>query len=71
MQASNFVLGKMGALRSLGKLTKGHQGQIVVKNALKVKNGLRVSRPNPKRASSGLGEIQPLRGYGHGSYDSV
>ena len=38
-----------GALKPLGKVTKGHQGQLVVKNALQVDNGLRASRPNPKK----------------------
>ena len=47
----------------LGKVTKGHQGQLMVKNTLKVDIGLRVSQPNLKRAGNGLrghGEIQAL-----------
>ena len=54
---------KLGTLRPLGKVTKQHQGQLVVKNILKVDNGLRASRPNPKRAGNGLNglsEIQAL-----------
>ena len=42
------------ALRPLGKVTKRHQGHLVVKNVLKVDNGLKVSRPNPKRAGNGI-----------------
>ena len=51
---------KLGALRPLGKVIKRHQGQLVVKNILKVDNSLRASRPNPKRAGNGLSEIQAL-----------
>ena len=51
-----FFLGG-GRARSLGKVTKRHEGQLVAKNALKVDSGLRVSRPNSKRAGNGLGVI--------------
>ena len=44
----------MKALRPLGKVTKRDQGQLVVKDALKVDNLLRASRPNPK------GQAMPL-----------
>ena len=37
-----------------------YQGQLVVKNAMKVDTGLRASRPNPKRAGNDLGEIWAL-----------
>ena len=46
-QASNLVFWKLRALRPLGKVTKKHQGQVVVNNTLKVDNGLRASRSNP------------------------
>ena len=50
-----------GGTRPLGKVTKNHEVQLVViKNALKVDNGLRVSRPNPKGAGDGLGLILAL-----------
>ena len=52
-----------GALKPLGKVTKGHQGQLVVKNALKVDNGLRASRPNPKK-----GRLWPWCNSSTGSY---
>ena len=50
----------IGGLRSLGKVTKREQGQIVVKNALKAGKGLRASRPNPKSVGNGLGETATL-----------
>ena len=56
--ALNFVF--WGALRLLSKVIKRHQGQVVVKRSLKVNNGPRASRPNPKREGNSLGEIQAL-----------
>ena len=47
----------MGAPKSLGKLTKRYQGQIMVKNTLKVVNSLGALRPNPKRAGNGIGGL--------------
>ena len=49
-----FFFFELGALRSLGKVTKRHQGQLVVKNSLKVNNSLRAARSNLKRTGSGL-----------------
>ena len=49
-----FLGVNLRALRPLGKVTKRHQGQIVVKNALKVDNNLRASRLKPERAGNGL-----------------
>ena len=54
-----FILGNWGHSGHWTKLqkTKGHHGQLVVKNTLKVDNGLRTSKPNQKRAGSGLGGL--------------